>query len=244
MMRKLVIFIVFLLPVILMAGFDVNIEGGYVFCGYNDIQIPGDEGTEFSFCDDLNYQPQAYGRMHLGYTINKKHYVFATLAPFTVKAEGTLDKNLKFGDSPPFAAGEQLTSYYNFNSWRLTWRYTLIDNSRWKFALGFTAKIRDAYISVENATRKTEFSNVGFVPIIHFMADYQISDKLGMNITGDALGAPQGRAEDVRFSTYYHLNKKVKLDLGYRILEGGADNDKIYGFALFHYLSMGLSYQF
>ncbi|MDP8321617.1 MAG: hypothetical protein RAO94_04610, partial [Candidatus Stygibacter australis] len=192
---------------------------------------------------DLEYNPQAYGRLHLGYKFNDKHYVFATLAPFTVKAEGTLDKNLIFDDTS-FAAGDKLTSYYNFNSWRLTWRYTLVDKKNWQFALGFTAKIRDAYISVENSTRREEFSNVGFVPIIHFMTDYQLNDKLGINLTGDALAAPQGRAEDVRFSVYYRLQDKIKLDLGYRILEGGADNDKIYGFALFHYLSMGLSYQF
>jgi len=226
-----------------MAGFDVNIESGFAFCGYNDIQIPGDTGTEYSFCDDLEYNPQAYGRLHLGYKFNDKHYVFATLAPFTVKAEGTLDKTLYF-DGSYFPAGDHLTSYYNFNSWRLTWRYTLVDDDRLKFALGFTAKIRDAYISVENANGREEFSNVGFVPIIHFMTDYQLNDKLGINLTGDALAAPQGRAEDVRFSVYYRLQDKIKLDLGYRILEGGADNDKIYGFALFHYLSMGLSYQF
>ena len=242
-MQKMIIVLIFVLPVMLMAGFDVNIEGGYAFCGYNDIQIPGDIGTKYSFCDDLEYNPQVYGRLHLGYKFNEKHYVFATLAPFTVKAEGTLDKTLNF-DGSYFPAGDKLTSYYNFNSWRLTWRYTMIDQSRWKFALGFTAKIRDAYISVENTNGKEEFSNVGFVPIIHFMANYQISDKLGMNLTGDALAAPQGRAEDVRFSAYYLLQDKIKLDLGYRILEGGADNDKIYGFALFHYLSMGLSYQF
>jgi hypothetical protein len=181
--------------------------------------------------------------MHLGYKFNQKHYLFATLAPFTVKAEGKLDKYLDFNDTH-FAAGDQLTSYYSFNSWRLTWRYTLVDKEDFKFALGFTAKIRDAYISVENSNRKAEFSNVGFVPIIHFMADYQLSKKLGVNLTGDALGAPQGRAEDVRFSIYYKLYDQIKLDLGYRVLEGGADNNKIYGFALFHYYSMGLSYQF
>ena len=242
-MRKIVILFIFVIPVMLMAGFDVNIESGFAFCGYNDIQIPGDTGTEYSFCDDLEYNPQAYGRLHLGYKFNDKHYVFATLAPFTVKAEGKLDKTLNF-DGSYFPAGDHLTSYYNFNSWRLTWRYTMIDDSKWKLALGFTAKIRDAYISVENANGREEFSNVGFVPIIHFMTDYQLNDKLGINLTGDALAAPQGRAEDVRFSVYYRLQDKIKLDLGYRILEGGADNDKIYGFALFHYLSMGLSYQF
>ena len=242
-MRRIIFVIIILMPIFLMAGFDVNIESGLAFCGYNDIQIPGDVGTEYSFCDDLEYNPQAYGRLHLGYKFNDKHYVFATLAPFTVKAEGTLDETLFFDDSC-FPAGDKLTSCYSFNSWRLTWRYTLVDGKRLQFALGFTAKIRDAYISVKDSNGREEFSNIGFVPIIHFMTNYQLNDKLGINLTGDALAAPQGRAEDVRFSVYYNLNKHMKLDLGYRVLEGGADNEKIYGFALFHYVSMGLSYQF
>ena len=130
-----------------------------------------------------------------------------------------------------------------FNSWRLTWRYTLKNSPKFKFAAGFTAKIRDAYISVEDQYKEAKFSNVGFVPIIHIMADYKFTDKLGTNLTADALAAPQGRAEDARLSIYYQLMDDLALDLGYRILEGGADNDKIYGFALFHYLSLGLKYK-
>jgi hypothetical protein len=29
--------------------------------------------------------------------------------------------------------------------------------------------------------------------------------------------------------------------LGYRILEGGADNDEVYNFALFHYAAVGVT---
>ena len=241
-MQKYYLIFILLLPVFMFAGFDINLEGGFAWCGYNDIGVPGDTGTKFSFCDDLNYQTQAYGRLHLGYKFNDRHYVFITAAPLTVKAEGELDKPLYFGDTQ-FGANTPLTSYYCFNSWRTTWRYTLINTTKWQFAAGFTAKIRDAYISVENSTGKESFSNVGFVPIIHFMADYRLNDKSGFNLTGDALGAPQGRAEDVRISVYYLVTEKMKLDFGYRILEGGADNDKFYGFALFHYLSMGVSYR-
>lgn len=241
-MKKYFLVILIFIPLLLSAQFDIIIEGGGAFCGYNDIKIPGDTGTEFSFCDDLKYDVQPYGRMHIGYTINEKHYVFATLAPFTVKAEGTLDKTLVF-DNDSFAAGDKLTSYYSFNSWRLTWRYSLINQAKLKAGIGFTAKIRDAYISVKNESREAIFSNVGFVPIIHFMADYRMTEKLGLKIVGDALAAPQGRAEDVRISLYYQLADKVKVDAGYRILEGGADNDRIYGFALFHYLSLGFTYR-
>jgi hypothetical protein len=52
-MRRVIFLFVLVIPILAMAGFDVNIEGGMAYCGYNDIQIPGDTGTEYSFCDDL-----------------------------------------------------------------------------------------------------------------------------------------------------------------------------------------------
>lgn len=240
---KKYLLILLLVPSFCFAAFDADVEVGAVDCQYNDIKIPGDSGTEYSFCDDLDYSAQPYYRMHLGYRFNQKHYAFITAAPFTVKAEGTLSDSLVFSDQT-FESGDKITSYYCFNSWRVSWRYTLIDNKKWNFALGLTAKIRDAYISIETDEKEEKFSNVGFVPIIHFYLDHKLNEHLGINLIGDALGAPQGRAVDFRLSTYYQINQNYSLDLGYRLLEGGADNDRIYGFALFHYFSIALKYQF
>jgi hypothetical protein len=36
----------------------------------------------------------------------------------------------------------------------------------------------------------------------------------------------------------------VALRVGYRILEGGADNDEVYTFSLFHYIVAGLVVSF
>ena len=49
---------------------------------------------------------------------------------------------------------------------------------------------------------------------------------------GDALAAPQGRAEDVLLAPYVDLSERVRFRIGYRLLEGGADNDEVYNFAL------------
>jgi hypothetical protein len=242
MMKCLSIFFILIIPFLIFGDFDIHFEGGAVFCGYNDIKIPKNSGTEYSFCDDLDYNTAFYGRLHLGYKHKSKHYAFITISPLTLKAEGTLDKDLNY-NGIIFYAGEKLISYYNFNSWRITYRYTLIKNDKLHFAAGLTAKIRDAYISVESPDKKEKFSNIGFVPIIHFSLDYKLNDLCGINLTGDALGSPYGRAEDVRFSFYYSITDKMKFDLGYRILEGGADVDDIEGFALFHYASLGFSYQ-
>jgi hypothetical protein len=65
-------------------------------------------------------------------------------------------------------------------------------------------------------------------------------EKFGLLLEGDALAAPQGRAEDVLIAATYRASDRLGFKAGYRILEGGADNDEVYNFALFNYASAGL----
>jgi hypothetical protein len=58
-------------------------------------------------------------------------------------------------------------------------------------------------------------------------------------VDGEALAAPQGRAEDVLFAAQYDVNRRLAFKTGYRILEGGSDNDEVYTFSLFHYIVAG-----
>ena len=44
----------------------------------------------------------------------------------------------------------------------------------------------------------------------------------------------QGRAIDVGLLTRYRINRHWDVSLGYRTIEGGADNDSVYNFAWFH----------
>jgi len=68
---------------------------------------------------------------------------------------------------------------------------------KFEFGLGFTAKIRDAKIALASAGLESEKTNVGFVPIINFRMLWKPDEKFGILLEGDALAAPQGRAEDV-----------------------------------------------
>ncbi|MFK7845351.1 MAG: hypothetical protein AB8G77_08625 [Rhodothermales bacterium] len=67
--------------------------------------------------------------------------------------------------------------------------------------------------------------------------------KLGLLVDGDALAAPQGRAEDVLVALTFSATDQLDIKLGYRILEGGADNDEVYNFTLVNYASVGLILQ-
>lgn len=120
----------------------------------------------------------------------------------------------------------------------------IVKNPKWIVGIGFTAKIRDANIGLKSAVNNTVKNNVGFVPIINFRVGYKLTEKFGVLLDGDALAAPQGRAEDVQLAVTYDLSKKLELRAGYRVLEGGADNDEVYTFSLFHYAALGINYTF
>ncbi|NMB82988.1 MAG: hypothetical protein GYA14_14340 [Ignavibacteria bacterium] len=143
-----------------------------------------------------------------------------------------------------FQANRDLSGSYKFNSYRLTYRYDFLQNPDLEFGLGFTAKIRDARIALSSQNISAEKTNVGFVPIINFRLLWHIRDEFGLLFEGDGLAAKQGRAFDVLLAASYNLLEKISLKAGYRILEGGADNEEVYNFALLHYMAVGVSYTF
>ena len=102
-----------------------------------------------------------------------------------------------------------------------------MQNPNLEFGLGFTAKIRDARIALSSPGISAEKSNVGFVPIINFRLFWHSFERLGFLLEGDALAAKQGRAIDVLFAASYKLSNQLGIKAGYRILEGGADNDEV-----------------
>ena len=109
------------------------------------------------------------------------------------------------------------------------------------FAAGVTGKIRDAEISLygPQAASKT---NTGFVPLINLHAEWRPGGgAFGVLLDADALVAPQGRAEDVTLALTWDADEKITLRAGYRMLEGGADNDEVYNFAWIHYAVVGAS---
>ncbi|MDA3838199.1 MAG: hypothetical protein PF574_04360 [Candidatus Delongbacteria bacterium] len=160
-----------------------------------------------------------------------------------IESNGTLDYDINYRDSI-FIAGEQIDAIYQFNSYRFTYRYMWIQKDKFDFGIGFTAKIRDAYIYLDNGIVSPSKKNIGFVPILNFWFDYRFTDKLSLLIEGDALAAPQGRAEDVLTALTYNISDKYKFKLGYRILEGGADNDEVYTFSLINYAVFGFIIEF
>ena len=200
---------------------------------------PGDQGTLFSMKDDLISKTEIFFRLRASYTIKNRHTLSLLYAPLETVSEGNLPNDIFF-EGVTFPANTDITGTYKFNSYRFTYRYEIVLKPKFEFGLGFTAKIRDAKISLASAGLESEKVNVGFVPIINFRMLWKVDEKFGLLLEGDALAAPQGRAEDVLIAATYRISDRFGLKAGYRILEGGADNDEVYNFALFNYAAAGL----
>ena len=236
-------FAFFIITSSLQAQLQLDIETGGVFSGYNDVRIPGDGGTLFSLSEELKIDPSVFYRVRAFYDFNPRHHLGVLIAPLSLKSTGQLDRDLIF-EGKTFPAKTPLDATYRFNSYRLIYRYDFLLKEKLELGIGFTAKIRDAEISVRGNGIESKKTNVGFVPIIHFRLLWKFYDKFGLLLDGDALAAPQGRAEDVLAALKYQISDQIGLKLGYRILEGGADNDVVYNFALINYVVVGVILNF
>jgi hypothetical protein len=217
---------------------DLDLETGAVFGGYSDVRIPGDGGTLFSLSEELDANPGVFYRLRVFCRFNDRHHLGALYAPLAITATGQLDRNLLFAGET-FPAHTALEATYKFNSYRLMYRYDFIRKTKLTAGAGITAKIRDAKIAVKGNGRASEKTNVGFVPIIHFRLLWGFYQQFSFLLDGDALAAPQGRAEDVIAAFLFKASDKVSLKAGYRIVEGGSDVNEVYSFTLLNYAVIG-----
>jgi len=223
------------------AQFSLDFETGVIKTGYNDVRIPGDEGTLISFSDDLNSISDIFYRIRGEYKIGERSEVLVLIAPLKQTYKGFVNRDIIF-QGETFVTGSQLNATYKFNSYRASYRYKILNKEKLDIALGLTIKIRDALIGIEGDFDKySEKKDFGFVPLIGFRVNWQPDERFGLLLDGDALAAPQGRAEDVLLALTYKASEKLTIKAGYRILEGGADNDVVYTFSMFHYAVVGVN---
>lgn len=228
------------------AQFWVDFESGLVLgTPYNKISIPNAGGTPFDLGgSNFEVQPLVFARARIGVTFNDRHTITALYAPLTATYEGQFDQPVNF-NGLTFAPNEAITAKYQFNSYRLTYRYAIIRSKRFRLGVGLTAKIRDADVRLTSDTQDTHFSNVGFVPLLNIFSVYRLSDRWRLMLEADALaGAGPGRAEDVFLGLCYDFGPRFGLRAGYRVVEGGADVKSVYNFTWINYGSIGARLNF
>jgi hypothetical protein len=216
--------------------FSLELEAGPVWQSSNDVQIPNSElGTRFSLKDLAGTGPFPAARVYFTWNINQRHGLRVLLAPLSYTETGTFDEGPVLFAGASYEAGVPTEATYQFNSWRLGYRYQFKDGERWKLWIGFTAKIRDAKIELRQGDTTSKDDDFGFVPLVHFAADYRFADRWHFIADVEALGGGPGRAIDLALKIGYDINEQWQITGGYRTVEGGADVDEVYNFAWFNY---------
>lgn len=220
----------------------VSLETGAVNNAYNMVQIPGDDGTRFNLRKSYDGF-QGYYRIDLKLAFEKnKHGARLLYAPLSFSGERRFSKNIHFSGSE-FSAGEKTETLYKFNSYRLSYFYQILDTGQWKFLAGFSAKVRDANIELEQGKVKESRSDLGVAPLIYFWGRKSWENGFYMTFDFDGLVGPQGgRALDAALSGGLQFRKGLGGSFGVRVLDGGVDNDKVYNFAQFNYYFAALEY--
>lgn len=221
---------------------SASLETGAVWQARNDVGIPGDSGTRFSISDTASEGPFSFYRFESTINLGENGQLRFLIAPFRYTESGVPDKDLFFVDQS-FSAGQKTGFTYRFNSYRISYRYLYKNTPAWRLWLGGTLKIRDAEIALQQSNIRAKDSNVGFVPLFNLFSDYQINKQWRFVADFDGLLGPQGRAFDVGLKFLYDIDKRWYLGAGYRTLEGGADNDKVYNFAWFNYALVTVGYR-
>jgi hypothetical protein len=213
---------------------EIEVEAGPVWQSYNDVEIPNDRSaTRFSLNDLAGAGPWPGGRLYVTWNISDRHGLRLLLAPFSLTETGTPGAAIDFaGES--FAAGLPVEATYTFNSYRLTYRYRFHRGETTTAWVGFTAKVRDAVIRLEQGPTTGEKTDLGFVPLLHLAGDWRFAPRWRLGLDVDALAGGPGRAEDAALELGYDVSDRWTLELGYRTVEGGADVDEVYTFAWLH----------
>lgn len=220
----------------------VNVESGALFTNINDIRN-GINGTLFSLKNDFQTPISPYFRLRAGFLSDEKNHFSFLYAPLKILETGTIERDILF-DGKNFKANTPIEVVYMFNSYRFTYNRRIISKNNFKFGLGLSAKIRDAGFSLKNREFSSGNFGIGFVPLINLLVNWDISQKMGLDFMGEGLAASKGRAIDLSLSGRYSLTKSLNGNIGYRLLEGGANGKVRYNFIQLHFIYASLSYSF
>jgi len=222
----------------------VETEFGASWQSRNDVQIPNDNlGTRFALDEIAGSGPWLLARFNLLWNINEKHGFRVLLAPLSYTESNVLESDVSFAGTQ-FQSGEAVEASYKFNSWRVSYRYHMIENDNLDLWLGGTLKIRDAEIKLRQGQVTANDDDLGVVPLFYVAARYRLGERWHLNADMDALAGGPGRAIDLGLRVDYTLNPNWEIGAGLRTLEGGVDSDDVYNFAWFNSVVFSTRYKF
>jgi hypothetical protein len=220
-----------------------TVELGAAWQARNTAQVSNEPpNTRFNIDELTGNGPFPAGRVVLDWPLNEKHLLRFLIAPLRVDEAGTAVQPIVFQDTT-FAPGP-IKVKYRFDSYRASYRYVFYERERWSWSGGATLNIRDAEIRLQQGTLARVEKNTGVVPLLALEGQWRFAPGWHVLLDFEGLAAPQGRAIDAALKLGYDVTPQLTVAGGYRILDGGADNDDLYTFARFDSAVLGLTWRF
>jgi hypothetical protein len=208
----------------------LDYEAGLGAIFQNDSRY-GANGTSFGAADvaqtDNVYPVQ---RLSLRLHFATRHEVRATYIPIDVTTRTTLTKGINFNDTT-FATGDVVDFRYLFDGTRLTYLYHLVQDSRWRAAVGGLFQLRNARVAINDVAgeRQAAESDIGPVGALSAMVRhtrdngvYGQLDAAGFSTFGFPNGLV-GAVWDVALTLGLPLTASTELCFRLRYYGGGAD---------------------
>lgn len=225
-------------------GAEITLDGQWSWQGRNDVRSPNDASASRFALDDITGDgPVLSPRLQLLWPVGEgRHEVVALVAPLRIDGAGSTAAPTRF-EGTTFAPGV-VRARYQFDSWRLGWRYRWIDRPDLVVRLGATAKLRDASIELIQGSASARKDNTGFVPLLHASIEKTLGGPWSLAADIDGLAGGPGYAVDAGARVRYAISDDWSVHAGLRFLDGGADNDEVYAFARFTSVTLGFARRF
>jgi hypothetical protein len=224
---------------------SVELELGAAQLQKNELQSPNDaSATRFDLARVLGTSStQGTGRVTVKIPTAGGDEWLAVYAPLTFRGSAALGQTVVYEGSS-FVGAPQTSATYRFDTYRLTWRRPVIQRAETTVRLGVTGLVRDAAISLSQPGVAASRSNTGLVPLLHGSFERRLGQRVSLIGDVDALGSGQGHALDLSLRAQYAIDTNWAVGAGYRMLDGGADNDTLYNFARIQWLTLGVRRSF
>jgi hypothetical protein len=219
----------------------INVELGQAENAYNNVKIDGKTGTLFNLSPALD--TISYHRISFITKLDSSTGFRLLYAPLKFEGSKIFSKDINFS-GVNFLKDQNTEARYQFNSYRATYFYDAISKKKILFRFGGTLKVRDALVELKQGGQKKFKKNTGVVPLLYLYSKYKFDNNVLFTFDFDGLMAPQGRAFDFALMAGYQFFPSFNLHLGYRMLEGGADNDNVYNFSQINYYFTALQLNF
>ncbi|MBD3168786.1 MAG: hypothetical protein GF307_04845 [candidate division Zixibacteria bacterium] len=219
---------------------QVEIETGRVYSGYNTVQSPVETGTKFSLQEGFSSRKNYYYRLGLIYKLSDVSYLSMGYSPLSVRYTGGFSDDISF-DGEDFAGDIPTSISYDCHSYRLSYIHEIYGNENKMVSLGATARLVDWQMTVSNnAGIYANKKQLEFIPQLNMTFQMILIGNLSLYNKVDAMFASKSRFSDLLVALQYDLSERFSFRMGYRLLEDGENTDEEFKSQLFNHLALGL----